>query len=174
MELCSVPVIYLGPNYGGGSEDNGDLLPCLCWKFLDTHRQVWVIFLWGHCPFPMGPCAQGSVCAVQESISQSYVSSGSSMVGLMVTSSKMAYAIPKPAAPSHTQAVGLRSPAPQQSTADPCLYRRCQNTASLVAQRVKHLPAMQETWVQHLGLEDPLQKEMAIHFGILAWKNPKD
>ena len=62
----------------------------------------------------------------------------------------------------------------QQSTADPCLYRRCQNTASLVAQRVKHLPAMQETWVQHLGLEDPLQKEMAIHFGILVWKNPKD
>ena len=57
-------------------------------------------------------CARGSVCAVQESISQSCVSSGSSMVGLMLTSSKVAYVIPKPAAPSHTQAAGLRSPAP--------------------------------------------------------------
>ena len=44
--------------------------------------------------------------------------------------------------------------------------------ASLVAQTVKNLPAMQETWVQSLGQEDPLEKEMATHFGILAWKIP--
>ena len=44
-------------------------------------------------------CTQGSVCALQESISQSCVSSGSSMVGLMATSSKRAYAIPTSAAP---------------------------------------------------------------------------
>ena len=44
-------------------------------------------------------CIQGSVCALQESISQSCVSSGSSMVGLMATSSKRAYVIPKSAAP---------------------------------------------------------------------------
>ena len=44
-------------------------------------------------------CTQGSVCVLQESISQSCVSSGSSMVGLMVTSSKRTYAIPKSAAP---------------------------------------------------------------------------
>ena len=44
-------------------------------------------------------CTQDSVCALQESISQSCVSSGSSMVGLMVTSSKRAYAITKSAAP---------------------------------------------------------------------------
>ena len=37
---------------------------------------------------------------------------------------------------------------------------------------VKHLPAMQETWVQSLGCEDPLEKEMAAHSGILAWKIP--
>ena len=37
--------------------------------------------------------------------------------------------------------------------------------ASLVAQTVKNLPAMQETWVQSLGQEDPLEKEMATHFG---------
>ena len=43
---------------------------------------------------------------------------------------------------------------------------------SLIAQSVKNLPAMQETWVQFLGLEDPLEKEMATHSGILAWKIP--
>ena len=46
------------------------------------------------------PGAQGSVCALQESISQSYVSSGSSVVGLMAASFKRAYAIPKSAAPT--------------------------------------------------------------------------
>ena len=40
--------------------------------------------------------------------------------------------------------------------------------ASLVAQMVKNLPAMQETWVQSLGLEDPLEKEMATHSSILG------
>ena len=44
------------------------------------------------------------------------------------------------------------------------------NYASLVAQRVKHLPAMQETWVQSLGQEDPLEKEIATHSSTLAWK----
>ena len=39
---------------------------------------------------------------------------------------------------------------------------------------VKIPPAMQETWVQSLGQEDPLEKEMATHSSILAWKNPMD
>ena len=39
--------------------------------------------------------------------------------------------------------------------------------ASLVAQMVKNLPPMQETWVQSLGQEDPLEKGMATHFSIL-------
>ena len=39
-----------------------------------------------------------------------------------------------------------------------------------MAQMVKHLPAMQETWVQSLGWEDPLEKEMATHSCIPAWK----
>ena len=43
---------------------------------------------------------------------------------------------------------------------------------SLVAQRVKRLPAMQETWVRSLGQEDPLEKGMAIHSSILAWRIP--
>ena len=41
-----------------------------------------------------------------------------------------------------------------------------------MAQRVKHLPAMLETWVRSLGQEDPLEKEMATHSSILAWKIP--
>ena len=44
--------------------------------------------------------------------------------------------------------------------------------ASLVAQRLKRLPTMQETWVRSLGWEDPLEKEMAIHSSILAWRIP--
>ena len=43
---------------------------------------------------------------------------------------------------------------------------------SLVAQTVKHLPTMRETWVQSLGWEDLLEKEIAIHSSILAWKIP--
>ena len=43
---------------------------------------------------------------------------------------------------------------------------------SLVAQMVKHLPKMRETRVQSLGWEDLLQKEMATHSSILAWKTP--
>ena len=43
---------------------------------------------------------------------------------------------------------------------------------SLVAQMVKRLPTMEETQVQSLGREDPLEKEMAPHSSILAWKIP--
>ena len=44
--------------------------------------------------------------------------------------------------------------------------------ASLMAQTVKHLPAMRETLVLSLGQEDPLEKKMATHSNILAWKIP--
>ena len=44
--------------------------------------------------------------------------------------------------------------------------------ASLVTQLVKNLPAMWETWVRSLGWEDPLEKEKATHFTILAWRIP--
>ena len=110
----------LRPNYGGGNEDNGDLLqkvPCThcctqcprpCSRPPLSHasaRDSWTLMgkpgsvSWGHCSFLLGPGAQGSVCALQESISQSWVGSGSSMVVLMATSSKRAYAIPRSAAP---------------------------------------------------------------------------
>ena len=45
--------------------------------------------------------------------------------------------------------------------------------ASLVAQMIKNLPAIQETWVPSLGREDPLEKEMATHSRILAWEIPR-
>ena len=43
---------------------------------------------------------------------------------------------------------------------------------SLVAQRVKNLPTVQETWVWSLAWEDPLEKGMATHSGIVAWRIP--
>jgi len=46
--------------------------------------------------------------------------------------------------------------------------------ASLVAQMVKNLPEMQETWVQSLGWEDPLEKGKAAHSSVLAWRSPWD
>ena len=46
------------------------------------------------------------------------------------------------------------------------------NRVSLVGQMVKRLPTMWETWVRSLGWEDPLEKEMATHSSILAWKIP--
>ena len=48
-----------------------------------------------------------------------------------------------------------------------------QSRASLVAQMVKNLPAMQETWVQSLGWGDPLEKGMSTHSSILVWRIPR-
>ena len=58
-----------------------------------------------------------------------------------------------------------------------CVYTNCfllsnYIKTSLVAQTVKHLPTMQEIWVQSLGQEDFLEKEMATHSS--TWKNPMD
>ena len=50
--------------------------------------------------------------------------------------------------------------------------KKKKNGASLVAQTVKNLPAMQEIWVQSLGWEDPLENGMATHSNIFAWRIP--
>ena len=55
---------------------------------------------------------------------------------------------------------------PREEIAYPLQY----SWASLVAQLVKNPPAMQETWVQSLGWEDPLEEAMATHSSILAWR----
>ena len=113
---CVPSILFdLRPNYGGGNERNSDLQKVPCTAALSAPNAVL-----GHCqptPPPETPghsraslgqslvgslllspgswCAQGSVCALQESVSQSCASSGSSIVGLMDTSSKRAYAIPR-------------------------------------------------------------------------------
>ena len=51
-------------------------------------------------------------------------------------------------------------------------YSLQDSRASLVAQLVKNLPAMWETWVQSLGQEDPLEKGMGTHSSILSWRIP--
>ena len=118
--------------------------PCLHWRLLDIHRQVWLSLLWGHCSFILGPGAQGSVCALQESISQPCISSGSSKVGLMATSSKRGYAIPKSAAPRAPVPVAVRCwPVPPQEmlkhtsgsvsvgSLDPGAYKVCLRPLSI-------------------------------------------
>ena len=52
------------------------------------------------------------------------------------------------------------------------IYKPLKRLFPGVAQRLKHLPAMQETWVRSLSWEDPLEKEMATHSSILAWRIP--
>ena len=59
---------------------------------------------------------------------------------------------------------------PREGIGYPCQY----SWASLVAQMVKNLPAMQETWVPSLGWEDPLEEGMATHSSVLAWRIPMD
>ena len=122
-------LLDLRPNCGGGNEDNGDLLqkvpltlkqatadPRLCQRFLDTHGHVWVSFLWGHCSFLLGPGAHKVLFVPSKSLfPQCCVSSSSSMVGLMVTSSKRAYAISRSAAP-RAPGAGHCWPVPRQET----------------------------------------------------------
>ena len=57
---------------------------------------------------------------------------------------------------------------PGEGTGYPLQYSQ----ASVVAQTVKNLPAMRETWVQSLGWEDPPEEGMATHSNILAWRIP--
>ena len=54
----------------------------------------------------------------------------------------------------------------------PLLFNMLSRLDSVVAQKVKHLSTMRETWVQALGWEDPLEKEMAIHSMTIAWRIP--
>ena len=57
---------------------------------------------------------------------------------------------------------------PGEGNGNPLQY----SWASLMAQLVKNPPAVQETWVQSLGSEDPLENAMALHSSILAWRIP--
>ena len=129
VDCCGcVPSMWLDlrPNCGGGNEDSGDLLqkvPCThcctrclqpysrpslthtstgdSWKLADKSGSV---SCGGHCSFLLGPGAPRFFVPSKSLFPQSCVSSSVSMVGLMATSSKRAYAIPRSAAP--------RAPAP--------------------------------------------------------------
>ena len=69
-------------------------------RLLDAHGQVWVSLLWGHCSFLLGPGAHKVLFVPSKSLFPQFcVSPGSFMVGLMVTSSKRAYAIPRSTVP---------------------------------------------------------------------------
>ena len=59
---------------------------------------------------------------------------------------------------------------PEEGTGYPLQY----SWASLVAQLVKNLPTMRETWIPSLHWEDPLEESMATHSSILAWRIPMD
>ena len=78
--------------------------PHLCQRFLDAHGQVWVCLLWGHCPFLLGPGAHKVLFVPSKSVSPVLCKFWRLYGGLMVTSSKRAYAIPMSTAP--------RAPAP--------------------------------------------------------------
>ena len=119
------PAIFLGPNYGGGNEDNGDLpqkIPCLHCYSLCPQPHASAGGSWTHTiKSPVGSlflsfgfCCTRFCCALQESISQSCASSGSSMVVSVATSSKNTYVIPTP------RALSL-----QQTATAPYLHGRC-------------------------------------------------
>ena len=94
--------------------------PLLCCRLLDTHGQVCVSLFWGHCSFLLCPGAQGSVCALQESVFPVLCKFWWLYGGLTVTSSKGL--MPYPGL-LHPETLSL-----QQSTADLYLLRRHSNT----------------------------------------------
>ena len=89
-------------------------------------------------------------------------------------SSMFSWRIPWTQEPGRLQSMGSQRVGHDWAPKYRQLYGRslCPKKAYLVAQRLKCLPAMQETWVRSLGREDPLQKEMATHSSILAWRIP--
>ena len=178
---CVLSLLFdLRPNYGGDNEDNGDLLQKVPCRHCCTHASPETS---GHSWASLGQSlvgslllspgfwwAQGFVYALQESVSQSCVSSGGSMVGLMVPSSKRAYAIPWSAAP--------RAPALWQVTADLYIWRRHRNTQRQVwlslcgvcwCTQVLFEASEHLWWVWGLILN---VKTMASHSSTLAWKVP--
>ena len=142
MEFCSLPVVYLGPNYGGGNEDNGDLFktshahtatPSAPNPTAGLHRPMPPLQIPGHSWTSLGQslvwslllssgswCTQVSVCAPQESVSPVLCKFWQLYGGLMATSSKRAYAKPRSAAPRDLSLL--------QSTADLYLLRRHPDT----------------------------------------------
>ena len=88
------------PHLGPQTLQQATAYPRLCQRLLDTHGQVWLSLLWGHCSFLLGPRVLKVLFVPSKSLfSQSCVSSGGFLVGLIATFSKRAYAIPRSTAP---------------------------------------------------------------------------
>ena len=142
MEFCSLPVVYLGPNYGGGNEDNGDLFktshahtatPSAPNPTAGLHRPMPPLQIPGHSWTSLGQSLVGSLllspgpwgtpgplCALPESVFPALCKFWQLYGGLKETSSKRAYAIPRSAAPRGLSLL--------QSTADLYLLRRHPDT----------------------------------------------
>ena len=103
----------------------------------------------------------------------------SDKVGTSLVVQWLKLCVPNAGGPSSIPRQGTRSHMLQQKTKTFLMAKLLLKKDSPVTQRVKSLPGMRETWVWSLGWEDPLEKKMATHSSILAWKiprmeNPKD
>ena len=94
--------------------------------------------------------------------------------GMATHSSILALRIPWTEESGRLQSTGSQSWTWRKWLSTHVQKARTRTKASLVAQTVKNLPAMQETWIQSLGWEDPLEEGIAIHSSILAWSIPMD
>ena len=91
--------------------------PHLHHRLLDTHGQVWVSLLWGHCPFLLGPGAHKVLFVPSKSVSPVLCKFWRLYGGLMVTSSKRVYAVPRSTAPRAPAPAAVHcSPLPPQET----------------------------------------------------------
>ena len=92
--------------------------------------------------------------------------------GMAPHSSILAWRIPWTEEPGELQSMGLQRVGHDWVCAHTHTPLRNEYISFLVAQMIKNPTAMQETWVQSLGQEDPLEKGMATHSSILAWRTP--
>ena len=159
------------------------------------HRQVWLSLLWGHCSFLLGPGAHKillcppKVCFLKGAQSVFWIPRLGNLLWALELLQKcenffgrvflqfVGHFLGFP-----DSSVGKESacnagdpsliPGLERSTGEGIGYPLQYSWASLVAQLVKNLPAMQETWVLSLGWEDPLEKGKPTHSRILAWRIP--
>ena len=164
-----------------GSEDNGSLLqkvplppsvPLTLQQatsnpHLQTPGHSRASLLWGHCSFLLGPGAQGSLCAIQESVSPVLCKFWQLFGG--VNGDLLQEGL------CHTQVCCTQSPCPcgrplmthMRYKPNPGWIRTHLNGASLVAQMVKNLLAMQDTQIPSLGLEDTWRREYPLQYSCL-------
>ena len=136
-------------------------------RLLDTPRQVWVSLLWGPCSFLRGPGAQGSVCALQESVSPVLCKFWQLYDGVNGDFLQKGLC--------HTQVCCTQSLCPCSRPLltlirykpNPGWIGIHLNGAFLVAQMVKNLLAMQETQIPPLGWEDTWRREYPLQYSCL-------